>query len=195
MTPVERVMRADAKQNRQQLLEVARDAFIESGDISMTALAQRAGVGVGTLYRHFPTREALVVAVYEQEIQFLADLAPRLLGEHSPLEATRLWLERLAYYGRMKYGVAAIIHGATGEGAEREAWDLIVGAINALLRAGAAAGVMKSDLEPEDVLWIVTFLWRIPPGPDVEQRASRMLEIVLDGLATRPHDLRSSAGG
>lgn len=182
MVPNDRRMRSDAQQNRDQLLAAARDAFVEEGDISMTALAARAGVGVGTLYRHFPTKDALVVAVYRQEIEALARLAPELLAEHPPLRATQLWFDRLAYYGRMKYGVAAIIHGATTEGAEREAWDLIVAAIHQLLDAGAAAGVFKPDIAPEDVLLLVTFLWRIPPEGDVEARARRMLTIVLDGL-------------
>jgi AcrR family transcriptional regulator len=184
----EKPMRSDAKQNRDQLMEVARDAFIESGEISMTQLAKRAGVGVGTLYRHFPTREALVLAVYQHEIELLANLATTLLAEHPPRDALRLWLERLAYYGRMKYGVAAIIHGASSQGAEREAYDLIVGAIGELLKAGAATGVLKPDLDADDVLLIVTFLWRIPPSPDIEQRAARMLDIIIDGLSPAAHE-------
>lgn len=179
-----RTLRADAAQNRIQLLETARDAFVESGDISMTALAKRAGVGVGTLYRHFPTKEALIIAVYQHEIRALADAAPELLRGHPALEATKLWFERLAYYGRMKHGVAAIIHGATSEGTEREAWNLVVNAIGTLLNAGAADGIFKPDLIASDVLWIVTFLWRIPSGPDNDESAQRMLSIVLDGLKT-----------
>lgn len=175
-------MRADARQNRTQILEIARDAYIESGDISMTELAKRAGVGVGTLYRNFPTREALVVAVYEHEITLLANLATELLADHPPVAALRLWLERLAYYGRMKYGVAAVIHGATTEGAERNAWDLIVDAIDALLKAGSATGDIKADIEAADVLWLVTFLWRIPNEPGIEQQTARMLDIVIAGL-------------
>lgn len=185
MTPLEKAMRLDAQQNRAQLIEVAREAFVTSGDISMTELAKRAGVGVGTLYRHFPTKEALVLAVYRHEIELLADLAPALLAEHPPLVALTLWLQRLAYHGRMKYGVAAIIHGASSDGAEREAWDLIVGAIDALLVAGAAAGTLRADLRAEDVLLLVTFLWRIPPAVDIEQRADRMLDVLLYGLTTR----------
>ena len=185
MAQNQKAMRSDAKQNRHQLLEVARDAFLASGEISMTQIAKRAGVGVGTLYRHFPTREALVLAVYQHEIELLANLATTLLAEHPPQAALRLWLERLAFYGRMKYGVAAIIHGASSQGAEREAYDLIIRAIDELLRAGAATGVLKPDLDADDVLLIVTFLWRIPPSPDVEQRAARMLDIVIDGLSPR----------
>jgi AcrR family transcriptional regulator len=183
MVANEKAQRADAQQNRLQLMEIARDAFIASGEISMTALAKRAGVGVGTLYRHFPTREALVIAVYQQEIQTLAELAGKLLETHPPYLAVRLWFDRLAYYGRMKYGVAAIVHGATSVGAEREAYNLVIGAINELLTAGADAGVLKPDLDADDVLLIVAFLWRIPSVGDVEARAARMLDLVMDGLS------------
>ncbi len=178
-----RAMRSDAVENRRQLVEVARAAFVASGEVSMTGIAKQAGVGVGTLYRHFPTREALVLAVYEHEIQVLADLAPALLAQHPPRQALRLWLDRLAHYGRMKYGVSAIIHASPGQGAGREVYDLVLGAIGALLTAGADAGVLKQGLDPDDVLLIVAFLWRLPPAPDVEARAARMLDIVVDGLS------------
>jgi len=181
-----RATRSDAVENRRQLIDVAREAFVASGDeVSMTGIAKQAGVGVGTLYRHFPTKEALVLAVYQHEIEFLAGLAPMLLKQHQPLEALRLWLDRLAHYGQMKYGVSAIIHAASGMGAERGAYDLIITAIDTLLTAGANAGVLKSGLDPDDVLLIVAFLWRIPPAPDVERRAARMLDIVMDGLVAK----------
>lgn len=175
-------MRADARENRRQLIEVARDSFITTGDISMTGIAQLAGVGVGTLYRHFPTREALVLAVYRHEIELLAALAPTLLETHSPNRALRMWLDRLAYYGQMKYGVAEVIRASSSQGSEREAYDLIIGAIRQLLTAGALAGQLKPDLDPDDVLHMVAFLWRIDPTAGDPDRAARMLDLVVDGL-------------
>jgi hypothetical protein len=88
----------------------------------------------------------------------------------------------------MKYGVAAIIHGASSQGAEREACELIVAAIDELLKAGTATGALKPDLNADEVLFIVTFLWRLPPAPDIEQKAARMLDIVIDGLSPATHD-------
>ncbi len=178
-------MRSDAQQNRRQLIEVARDAYVTSGDISMTAIAKQAGVGPGTLYRHFPTREALVLAVYRHEIERLADLAPELLDSHPPLEALRLWFDRLAYYGQMKYGVAEVIHAGSSQGAEREAYELIIEALRTLLDAGARAGVLRPNLDADDVLLMVAFLWRIDPSTGGEERAARMLDLVMEGLIAR----------
>src|SRR5580704_12330249 len=98
-------LRADAQQNRQRILEAAREAFAASGEASLNSIAKKAGVGPGTLYRHFPSREALVLAVYRYDVQKLADAAAELLSEHEPLRALRLWFDRLAYYGQIKHGL------------------------------------------------------------------------------------------
>src|SRR3954468_12890029 len=108
--------RADALQNRARIVEVARDALTADGDASLNSIAKKAGVGPGTLYRHFPNREALVLAVYRPHVQQRADSAPALLGEHPPLDALRLWFDRLAYYGRIKHGLADVLHAATSDG-------------------------------------------------------------------------------
>ena len=177
-----RATRSDAIENRRQLIDQAREAFAESGEVSMTAIAKRAGVGVGTLYRHFPTREALIVAVYNSEIEKLAALAPALLEKHSPVEALRLWFDRLAYYGQLKYGVSEVIHAAPSSGAEHDAYELIIGAIASLLAAGENAGELKPGLDPDDVLLMVAFLWRIDPGKGSEDKATRMLDLLVAGL-------------
>jgi AcrR family transcriptional regulator len=181
-TPV----RAHAKANRQRLLEVARDAFAAGDEVSFSAIAKLAGVGQATLYRHFPTRDALVLAVYQAEIDQVADLAPRLLAEHPPLEALELWLDRLAQYGPVKYGAAEAIHAATNEATESRAWDQITGAIRLLLDAGTAAGILRSDVPPDDLLLMVSFLWRIDPATGGIRRARRMLRVIVDGLRTAP---------
>src|SRR3981189_2908491 len=90
--------RSDALKNREAILQAAHDALAESPHASLNSIAKRAGVGPGTLYRHFPTREALVLAVYRHDVQQLVDSAPVLLEEHSPLDALRLWFDRLAHY-------------------------------------------------------------------------------------------------
>jgi AcrR family transcriptional regulator len=175
-------LRADAQHNRDHILEVARDALAASGDASLNSIAKRAGVGPGTLYRHFPTREALVLAVYRQDVQQLVDSAAVLLTEHPPLEALRLWFDRLAYYGRIKHGLADVLHAATSDGLAGETYGPVIGAITLLLRACEQAGSVRPGLDPDEVLLMVGFLWRIAARDDWRARASRMLDVVMDGL-------------
>jgi AcrR family transcriptional regulator len=175
-------LRADAQHNRDHILEVARDALAASGDASLNSIAKRAGVGPGTLYRHFPTREALVLAVYRQDVQQLVDSAALLLTEHPPLEALRLWFDRLAYYGRIKHGLADVLHAATSDGLAGETYGPVIGAITLLLRACEQAGSVRPGLDPDEVLLMVGFLWRIAARDDWRARASRMLDVVMDGL-------------
>jgi AcrR family transcriptional regulator len=186
MTSAPVPLRSHARANRQRLLEVARDAFARGGDVSFSAIAKLAGVGQGTLYRHFPTRDDLVLAVYEAEIDEIAALAPRLLAAHPPLEALDLWLDRLAQYGPLKYGAAEAIHAATNEATESRAWTQIVGAIRLLLDAGIDAGQVRDDVPPDDLLLIVSFLWRIDPDTGGLDRARRMLRVVRDGMTALP---------
>ena len=102
-------LRADARANRDRILEVARVALAADPDASLHSIARTAGVGQGTLYRHFATREALVLSVYRREIDALVELAPALLAEHPPLRAFRTWCDRFAQAGRRKHGMAAVI--------------------------------------------------------------------------------------
>ena len=175
-------LRADAQQNRERLLEAARSALAAAPDASLNSIAKAAGVGPGTLYRHFPNREALVLAVYRQEIQALVDLAPALIVRHPPLGALRRWFDRLAHYGRIKHGLADVLHAATTDGVHGETYGPMVGAIDRLLRACEAAGDIGSGADAEDVLLLMGFLWRIEPGPEGEARAKRLLDLVIAGL-------------
>jgi AcrR family transcriptional regulator len=187
--PTPRATRTDARTNRARILTAAGEALAASpaGEAaSMTAIAKRAGVGVGTLYRHFPTREALIVELYHQEIQKVIALAHTLAAAEPPLEALRGWFDEVARYGQLKYGVAEVIHAATNGGLDDENYGPFLAAISALLDAGAAAAVLKPGIDPEDVLLQLSALWRIPPGPTSQQRAARILDLVIDGLRTRP---------
>ncbi|WP_239069735.1 MULTISPECIES: TetR/AcrR family transcriptional regulator [unclassified Streptomyces] len=130
----------------------------------MTAIAKQAGVGVGTLYRHFPTREALIVELYHQEIQKVIDLAHTLAASLPPLDALRRWFNEVARYGELKYGVAEVIHAATNGGLDDENYEPFLGAIAVLLAAGVADGTLKPGTDPEDVLLQLSVLWRIPRG-------------------------------
>lgn len=185
-------LRAGAQHNRDRILQVAGDALAASGDTSLNSIAKRAGVGPGTLYRHFPTREALVLAVYRHDVQQLVDSAVALLKEHPPLQALRLWFDRLAYCGRIKHGLADVLQAATSDGLAGETYGPVIRAITLLLRACDEAATIRPGVDPDDVLLIVGFLWRIDASDDWQARASRMLDLVLDGLrAGTPVSLHS----
>jgi AcrR family transcriptional regulator len=175
-------VRADARQNRARIIEVAREALTAAGDASLNSIAKKAGVGPGTLYRHFPTREALIVAVYRHEVERLAAYAPELLAEHPPLEALRLWFDRLAYYGRIKHGLSDVLHALTDDGLVGETYGPIIGAVTTLLRACEDDGSIRPCVDPDDVLLMLGFLWRVSPGKEGEARAVRLLDLVIDGL-------------
>ena len=174
--------RKDARTNRERILTAARSAFAASTSASLSAIARQAGVGIGTLYRHFPSREALIVELYRHEIQHLIDLAPALLETNQPLEALRLWFGEVARYGQLKFGAAEVIHAATSGGLDDEYYEPFVRAIAVLLEAGAADGTLKSGLDPEDVLLQLSVLWRIDPARGGEARAARILDLIVDGL-------------
>jgi AcrR family transcriptional regulator len=177
-------LRSDAYQNRERILDVARDAFAATPDASLNSIAKAAGVGPGTLYRHFPNREALILGVYRKEIQELVDLSPALLAKHPPVKAFRLWLDRLAHYGRIKHGLADALHAAVkaDDRILHETYNPTVGAIDFLLRACEASGEIRCGVNAEDMLLLVGFLWRIEPSRAGEARARRLLNLVIDGL-------------
>ena len=175
-------LRADAQQNRYRILEAARDAFAASGDASLNSIAKKAGVGPGTLYRHFPNREALVVAVYRYDMQKLADTAPKLLADHPPIAALRLWFDQLAHYGMIKHGLAGVLNAATSDDLVSETYEPLIGAITQLLQACTEDGGIRAGHDPGDVLLILGSLWRIDPGPGAEAKAGRLLDLVMAGL-------------
>jgi AcrR family transcriptional regulator len=175
--------RADAELNRSRILDAARASLAESGDASMQSIAKRAGIGQGTLYRHFPTREALVLEVHRRDVAELVDAAPVLLTEHQPRDALRLWLERLAVYGQIKRGLAGALHTATYRQLAGEGYGPVIGAITVLLDACKEAGAVRNDIEAEEVLLLVGFLWRIETDSGWAVRTARMLDIVMAGLA------------
>ncbi|GAA1512727.1 TetR/AcrR family transcriptional regulator [Sphaerisporangium rubeum] len=171
-------LRTVARRNRDRILEVARDALAASGDASLNSIARKAGVGPATLYRHFPTRESLMLAVHRQDVEQLVSLATVLLAGHPPLDALRLWLDRLAHYARIKHGVADVLRAATGDPA---AGAPLTGALAVLLEACDRAGVIRPGMGPADVLLLTAFLWHPDPPPGRDQ-ARRLLAVTLDGL-------------
>jgi AcrR family transcriptional regulator len=188
-------LRADAQHNRQRILDVAREAFAASGDASLNSIAKKAGVGPGTLYRHFPSREALVLAVYQDDVQKLADSAAELLAANPPLRALRLWFDRLAYYGTIRHSLADVLHSATRDGLARDTYAPVVGAMSSLLAAGVREGSVRTGIDADDVLLLLGFLWRTDPGSDAATRTARLLDLITDGLrADAPRPVRPERG-
>ncbi len=181
----EEKLRADARVNRDKILEIARDKFEAEPDVSLNAIAKAAGVGPGTLYRHFPSREALVLGVYHKEIEALVALAPALTAKHPPLVAFRRWCDRLARFGRMKHGVAAALHAAMADSDFEQTYWPMVGAIEHLLHAGEASGDFVPGTDAEDILLLLGFLWRVSPDPAGEMRTKRLLELIIRGVHVR----------
>ena len=174
-------MRADAEQNRARILAAAVTALAESSDATMNSIARRAGVGQGTMYRHFPNRETLLLAVYRQDVQAVIDAAPALLARYPPAEALRRWFDRLASYGRIKHGVAQAVEAATRADLSSAWYGPVTGAITQLLEAGRTAGQIRVDVDADEVLLLVGFLWRLD-NDGWEKRAAHLLDVVMDGL-------------
>lgn len=177
---VPRDLRADAERNRQRILTVARSALASSDDITMQAIAKRAGVGQGTLYRHFPTREDLLIAVYRGEFAALLGAAQDGLGVSEPPAALRSWLNKLAAFGRTKHSMASLL----GTTIRRELHDEQLGpvsrAIELLLTTGKATGDIRADVTAHDVLTLGSFLWQVDPLPP--ERVHHLLDVLVNGL-------------
>jgi AcrR family transcriptional regulator len=178
-------MRADALLNRERILAVAYPAFADDPLVSLNSIAKLAGVGAGTLYRHFPTREDLLLAVYRQEVQSLVEAVPGILAEYPPLEALRVWFLRLADLVRVKHGLGEALQTAAAQDVVNETYAPVTAAIGVLLAACEAAGDVRPGLEPADVLLLMGFLWRVGPGDGGEDQARRVLDLAIGGLQQR----------
>ena len=179
-------VRSHAIRNREHILQVASEAFAESGETSLNVIAKRAGVGAGTLYRHFPTREDLILAVYRNDVRRVVDEVPELLGTHAPLDAFRVWFSRLADYVRVKHGLGeAISRSTAAQHAINETYAPVTQAVETLLDACVADGSVRSGVDPADVLLLMGFLWRTTADDSGRAQASRGMEIVIAGLSPR----------
>jgi AcrR family transcriptional regulator len=148
-----------------------------------------AAAPAGTLYRHFPTREDLILAVYKHDVLKLVGSVDKLLAKHPPLEAFVAWFESLAAYVRLKHGLGEALHNAAVQNAIDETYAPVEGAVGRLLDACVAAGVVRPGLEPGDVLLLMGFLWRVAPGRTGAQQGRRVTQIVINGI--RPVGSRS----
>jgi AcrR family transcriptional regulator len=182
------IQRSDAARNRARLVTVARSALRADAAATMQSVARAAGVGQGTIYRHFPTREALLAEVYREDFQGLVASARRLAAGNRQDRALRAWLDELAAFGAQKHALAEVLDAATRQQLHDEQYDAIVDAIQALLDAGGRAAALRTDVTPADLLALVAFLWRL--GPETAERVPHLLDVVVDGL--RPSDHAAS---
>ena len=179
-------VRADARANRDRILTVARDAFAADPEASLHSIARTAGVGQGTLYRHFRTREALVLAVYRKEVDALVQLAPALLVEHPPLQAFRAWCDRFVEYGRLKHGIADVVRAAMSAQDFQETYWPMVDAVRQLMGACERSGEIRPGTDAEDVTQLLGCMLHLAPTFDAEARTRRLLGASEDNGGRSP---------
>jgi AcrR family transcriptional regulator len=184
-TAAPRTLRVDAQRNIDSLLEAAKALFMASGvDVPMKEIADRAGVGVGTLYRHFPLRSDLISAVFRREIDACAAEAGLLAASHPPDAALELWLQRYTGFVATKHGLAAALHsGDPAYSTLREHFEEHVGpALRMLLDNAVAAGLVHDGEDPLELLGAVANLSIPAPGSTDNARAYRMVALLMKGL-------------
>jgi AcrR family transcriptional regulator len=180
--------RVDAVRNRERVLEAAKAVFSTGGpDASLEAVARTAGVGIGTLYRHFPTREALFEAVYRREVQQLADLAEQLKQEADPVDALRQWMRSNVNFVATKKGMSAALALAAYKNPELYSYsfDRLTRAVSSLLQRAIATGEIRADISPEDLLRALVGMCYMHDQPGWQTSVLRLLDVFIDGLRNR----------
>jgi AcrR family transcriptional regulator len=180
----ERKPRTDAQRNRDRILEVAKAAFTRSGaDASLDDIAKQAGVGPGTLYRHFPTRDALIESVYHTEVEKLAAAQRELSANLPPIDALRAWMMLFVDYIATKQIIASALNSVVG-GPSR-LYDSsrvhVTGAIDALVKTAVKSGDIRKDLDPFDLLRALIGVSNVATGPDWQESARRLVDILITG--------------
>ena len=184
-TAAARKPRADSARNRQLLIDAAKAGFSGVGlDVSLEEIARRAGVGIGTLYRHFPTREAVVEAVYRREVEHLAEAVPQLLQALPAGEALHKWMHLFVDYIATKRIIAPSLAAATARtpALYTTSLELITGAISTLVKRAIASGDVRKDIDPSDLLRAMVGVSYGNPDAGWEASARRLIDIVMDGL-------------
>ena len=191
-----RRLRADAERNRARLLDVARAAFA-SGQVPVTLeqIARDAGVGIGTLYRHFPTREALVEALYRQELADLCASAGDLLAALPPERALRTWMDRFAGYVRAKREMADALRAVFAAGAVTvsEAREQLAAAVQTILDAGIAAGTLRDDVRADDIVATIVGMFTATSLAGGQEQLERMFDLLMNAVRP-PRDQDRRAG-
>jgi AcrR family transcriptional regulator len=178
-----RVPRADAQRNRLKLLETAKAAFAEKGSsASLEEIARAADVGIGTLYRHFPTREALIEALYGHEVDQLVASAAKLMETRAPVIALREWLLLFVDYIITKHGMADLLKAIVGSSSYAASGKQVKQTISKLVDAAVASGDVTLNVEPLDLLRALSGVANLSAGPDSKVAAKRLVEILMTGI-------------
>ena len=183
-------MRADAQRNHERLVAVARAAFTIGGTVTLEEVARAAGVGIGTLYRHFPTREALVEAVYAAELDGVTTAAPALLAHLPADRALRTWMGRYAAFAAVKRGLVDTLRAgsASGHVSTPAARGRITAAIAAILEAGAHDGSLRTGVEADDVTtMLVGIFLSVAAAGQTPEQVGRLLDLLVDALRPTTH--------
>ncbi|MBD8495692.1 TetR/AcrR family transcriptional regulator [Pseudomonas syringae] len=180
----ELVMRSDARKNRERILEVAVVELTLDPTVALSTIAKKAGVGQGTFYRHFATRESLVFEVYQFEMQQVASMAQQLLATKPPREALREWMDCLAEYAMTKAGLATAIRQAASayEFPGKSGYAPVQDAADLLLRANEQAGTIRGGVTHDDFFLAIAGLWQIDAQSEWRPRLARLMDLVMDGL-------------
>jgi AcrR family transcriptional regulator len=182
--PVQRKPRTDAQRNRERILEVAKEAFTHAGaNASLDDIAKEAGVGAGTLYRHFPTRDDLLEAVYRSEVEKLAAAEKKFAASMSPVEALRAWMLLFIDYIEAKHLIAPALNAYVGGPSKlfECSRSQVQGAIEALVKRAQKSGHIRKDLEPFDLLRALVGVSNVASTPDWQQSARRLVDILISG--------------
>jgi len=177
--------RADSARNRQLLIDAAKAGFSEFGlNVSLEEIARRAGVGIGTLYRHFPTREAVVEAVYRREVEQLAEVVPQLLETSPAGEALHKWMHLFVDYIATKRLIAPSLAAAAvrGSSLHTTSVELITRALTTLVKRAVASGDVRKDIDPSDLLRALVGVSYGNPDAGWQASARRLVDILMDGL-------------
>lgn len=187
-TAAVRKPRADGERNRALLMETAKTVFADKGSqASLEQIARTAGFGIGTLYRHFPTRDALVAAVYANETGQLADAAERLAGGHAPVAALREWLMLFIDFMSTKHGMAEVFDAVVGPASAlyAEAGTRITAAVEMLVRRAVESGDIALEIAPSDILRALAGIGSVSCEPNWETAARQLVDIIIAGVSTR----------
>ncbi|WP_375485276.1 TetR/AcrR family transcriptional regulator [uncultured Jatrophihabitans sp.] len=185
MSSTVKPQRADARRNRDLLLAKAGELFEQHGvETSLEEIARQAGVGIGTLYRHYPTRNDLIAAVYRREVEILSDSVEPLRAEHDPVTALSMWMRSFAVYVARKRGMATALKSMVGADSElfRDSRERIETAITTLVRAAVDTGEIRSDVEPMDLLRGMSGICMAGDAPGAPERTARLVDLLLDGM-------------
>lgn len=182
--------RRAAARNRVAIIEAAHDLLAENPQVPLTDVAKRAEVGIGTLYRHFPTRDELVIAVYRHDVERLTGMVDEVLDRCTSAKAAYIeWFETLAGYIRLKHGLGVALHSAAAQNVVAEAWGPMSEAVGKLVDACVAEGTIAPGHDPADLIMLMSFLWRVAPDDDGVAQGRRLIAVVFDGIRAEPRNL------